>query len=222
MPQKKNPDPLELLRSRTSIVLGMLISSLSIIKNLPSGYNRDLQDIKPLLWNSSKIVKEALCIMKGIIDTFTVNKKNTLNSANKSYGISLDIAEQIVIKYNISFRKVHKLIGQLVQYAISHENTPLDQVPPDIVKKLLNSSQIKIDLDELMSIIKDIKPEKSILLRKSYGSPNPLQQNDMINSIEKSLVTYTKILTKRKELLYTTFNNLDNVVLNVISNKSNT
>ena len=222
MPQKKNPDPLELLRSRTSIVLGMLISSLSIIKNLPSGYNRDLQDIKPLLWNSSKIVKEALCIMKGIIDTFTVNKKNTLNSANKSYGISLDIAEQIVIKYNISFRKVHKFIGQLVQYAISKENIPLDQVPPDIVKKLLNSSQIKIDLDELMSIIKDINPEKSILLRKSYGSPNPLQQNDMINSIEKSLVTYTKILTKRKELLYTTFNNLDNVVLNVISNKSNT
>ncbi len=49
MPQKKNPDPLELLRSRTSIVHGMLIASLSIIKNLPSGYHRDLQDLKPLL-----------------------------------------------------------------------------------------------------------------------------------------------------------------------------
>ncbi|HEX6294852.1 MAG TPA: argininosuccinate lyase [Nitrososphaeraceae archaeon] len=221
MPQKKNPDPLELLRSRTSIVIGMLISSLSIIKNLPSGYNRDLQDIKPLLWNSSKIVKESLCIMKGIIDTFKVNKKNTLYSANKSYGISLDIAEQIVIKYNISFRKVHKLIGQLVQYAISHENIPLDQVPSDIVNKILNSSKIKIDSDKLMSIIKDIKPEKSILLRKSYGSPNPLQQNDMINSIEKSLLAYTKVLTKRKELLYTTFNNLDNVILSIINDKSN-
>jgi argininosuccinate lyase len=221
MPQKKNPDPLELLRSRTSIVIGMLISSLSIIKNLPSGYNRDLQDIKPLLWNSSKIVKESLSIMKGIIDTFKVNKKNTLHSANKSYGISLDIAEQIVINYNISFRKVHKLIGQLVQYAISHDNISLDQVPSDIVNKIINSSKIKIDSDKLMSIIKDIKPEKSILLRKSYGSPNPLHQNDMINSIEKSLLAYTKVLTKRKELLYTTFNNLDNVILNIISDKSN-
>ena len=221
MPQKKNPDPLEILRSRTSIVIGMLISSLSIIKNLPSGYNRDLQDLKPLLWNSSKIVKESLRIMKGMIDTFKVNKKNTLYSANKSYGVSLDIAEQIVIKYNIPFRKVHKLVGQLVQYAITHENIPLDKTPQEEVNKILNSSKIKIDLDELMSIIKDVKPEKSILLRKSYGSPNPLQQNGMINSIEKSLLTYTKVLTERKELLFTTINNLDNVILNTIDDKGN-
>jgi argininosuccinate lyase len=221
MPQKKNPDPLEILRSRTSIVIGMLISSLSIIKNLPSGYNRDLQDLKPLLWNSSKIVKESLRIMKGIIDTFKVNKKNTLYSANKSYGVSLDIAEQIVIKYNIPFRKVHKLVGQLVQYAITHENIPLDKTPQEEVNKILNSSKIKIDLDELMSIIKDVKPEKSILLRKSYGSPNPLQQNGMINSIEKALLTYTKVLTERKELLFTTINNLDNVILNTIDDKGN-
>jgi argininosuccinate lyase len=221
MPQKKNPDPLEILRSRTSIVIGMLISSLSIIKNLPSGYSRDLQDLKPLLWNSSKIVKESLRIMKGIIDTFKVNKTNALYFANKSYGVSLDIAEQIVIKYNIPFRKVHKLIGQLVEYAITHENIPLYQIPQADVNKMLNSSKIKIDLDELMSIIKDTKPEKLILLRKSYGSPNPLQQNDMINSIEKSLLTYTKVLTKRKELLFTTINNLDNVILNTIGNKSN-
>ncbi len=221
MPQKKNPDPLEILRSRTSIVIGMLISSLSIIKNLPSGYNRDLQDLKPLLWNSSKIVKESLRIMKGIIDTFKVNKKNTLYSANKSYGVSLDIAEQIVIKYNIPFRKVHKLVGQLVQYAITHENIPLDKTPQEEVNKILNSSKIKIDLDELMSIIKDVKPEKSITLRKSYGSPNPLQQKDMINSIEKSLLTYTKVLTERKELLFTTINNLDNVILNTIDDKGN-
>ena len=221
MPQKKNPDPLEILRSRTSIVIGMLISSLAIIKNLPSGYNRDLQDLKPLLWNSSKIVKESLCIMQGIIDTFKVNKKNTLYSANKSYGVSLDIAEQFVIKYNIPFRKVHKLVGQLVQYAITHGNIPLDKTPQDEVNKMLNSSKIKIDLDELMSIIKDMKPKKSILLRKSYGSPNPLQQNDMINSIEKSLLTYTKVLTERKELLFTTINNLDNVILNTIDDKGN-
>ena len=221
MPQKKNPDPLEILRSRTSIVIGMLISSLSIIKNLPSGYNRDLQDLKPLLWNSSKIVKESLCIMQGIIDTFKVNKKNTLYSANKSYGVSLDIAEQLVMKYNIPFRKVHKLVGQLVQYAITHGNIPLDKTPQDEVNKMLNSSKIKIDLDELMSILKDIKPKKSILLRKSYGSPNPLQQTGMINSIEKSLLTYAKVLTERKELLFTTINNLDNVILNTIGDKGN-
>ncbi len=217
MPQKKNPDPLEILRSRTSIVYGMLIASLSIIKNLPSGYHRDLQDLKPLLSNSSKIVKESLLIMKGVIDTLKVNKKNTFNSANKSYGVSLDIAEQIVIKYHIPFRKVHKLVGVLVQQAVKNENISLSQLSKQDINKILNLLKIKIDVDDLMLIIKDTTPEKSILFRKSYGSPNPLQQNEMVNSIDKSLLFYSKAISERKEMLHTAFNNLEKeVILNTL------
>ena len=218
MPQKKNPDPLEILRSRTSLVIGMMISAFTIIKSLPSGYSRDLQDLKPLLWNSSKIVKESLCIIKGVIETFKVNEMNTLYFANKSYGVSLDIAEQIVINYNIPFRVVHKLIGQLVQYAILHENLSLDNIEKNEVEKILNSLNLKIDLDELMSLIRTIKPEKSVLLRKSYGSPNPLQQNDMIYSIEKSLLNSTRVLKDRKKFLFATFKNLDNLIISIIGN----
>lgn len=213
MPQKKNPDPLEILRSRTSIVHGMLIASLSIIKNLPSGYHRDLQDLKPLLSNSSKIVKESLLIMKGVIDTLKVNKKNTFNSANKSYGVSLDIAEQIVIKYHIPFRKVHKLVGALVQQAVKKENISLSQLSKQDINKILNLLKIKIDVDDLMLIIKDTTPEKSILFRKSYGSPNPLQQNEMVNSIDQSLLFYSKAVSERKEMLHTAFNKLEKEVL---------
>ncbi|HEX6293923.1 MAG TPA: argininosuccinate lyase, partial [Nitrososphaeraceae archaeon] len=223
MPQKKNPDPLEIIRSRTSIVIGMLISSLSLIKNLPSGYHRDLQDLKPLLSNSATIVKESLLIMKGVIDTFNVNKKNAFNSANKSYGVSLDIAEQIVIKYNISFRKVHKLIGAIVQHAVKNENISLSQISKEDVNKILKFTQIKINIDELMSIIKDTTPEKSILFRNSYGSPNPMQQKDMVNSIEKSLLVYCKVVSERKELLYAAFDNLEKeVILNtIVDNEKN-
>ena len=222
MPQKKNPDPLEILRSRNSIVMGMLISSLSIIKNLPSGYHRDLQDLKPLLSNSSKIVKESLLIMKGIIDTLKVNKKNAFNSANKSYGVSLDIAEQIVIKYNIPFRKVHKLVGAIVQQAIKNENISLSQLSKQDLNKILNLLKIKIDVDDLMLIIKDTTPEKSILFRKSYGSPNPLQQNEMVNSIDKSLLFYSKAISERKEMLHTAFNNLEKeVILNTFVEDKN-
>ncbi|MGI0051249.1 MAG: argininosuccinate lyase [Nitrososphaeraceae archaeon] len=213
MPQKKNPDPLEILRSRTSLVYGMLIASLSIIKNLPSGYHRDLQDLKPLLSNSSKIVKESLLIMKGVIDTLKVNKKNTLNSANKSYGVSLDIAEQIVIKYHIPFRKVHKLVGALVQQAVKYENISLSQLSKQDLNKILNLLKIKIDVDDLMLIIKDTTPEKSIMFRKSSGSPNPLQQDEMVNSIEKSLLFYSKEVSERKEMLHTAFNNLEKEVI---------
>ena len=222
MPQKKNPDPLEILRSRTSIVHGMLIASLSIIKNLPSGYHRDLQDLKPLLSNSSKIVKESLLIMKGVIDTLKVNKKNAFNSANKSYGVSLDIAEQIVIKYHIPFRKVHKLVGTLVQQAVKNENISLSQLSKQDLNKILNLLKIKIDVDDLMLIIKDTTPEKSILFRKSSGSPNPLQQNEMVNSIDKSLLFYSKAVSERKEMLHTAFNNLEKeVILNTFVEDKN-
>ncbi len=222
MPQKKNPDPLEILRSRTSIVHGMLIASLSIIKNLPSGYHRDLQDLKPLLSNSSKIVKESLLIMKGVINTLKVNKKNAFNSANKSYGVSLDIAEQIVIKYHIPFRKVHKLVGALVQQAIKNENISLSQLSKQDLNKILNLLKIKIDVDDLMLIIKDTTPEKSILFRKSYGSPNPFQQNEMVNSIDKSLLFYSKAISERKEMLHTAFNNLEKeVILNTFVEDKN-
>ena len=224
MPQKKNPDPLEIIRSRTSIVIGMLISSFSLVKNLPSGYHRDLQDLKPLLSNSATIVKESLLIMKGIIDTFKVNKKNTLQSANKSYGVSLDIAEQIVIKYNIPFRKVHKLIGTLVQHAVKNKNILLSQISKEDVNKILKFTDIQIDLEELMVILKDTTPENSILFRKSYGSPNPMQQKDMVNSIEKSLLVYCKVLSQRKELLDAALDNLKKeVILNTIvdSEKNN-
>jgi argininosuccinate lyase len=196
----------------------MMISAFAIIKSLPSGYSRDLQDLKPLLWNSSKIVKESLCIIKGVIETFKVNEMNTLYFANKSYGVSLDIAEQIVINYNIPFRVVHKLIGQLVQYAILHENLSLDNIEKNEVEKILNCLNLKIDLDELMSLIRTIKPEKSILLRKSYGSPNPLQQNDMIYSIEKSLLDSTRVLKDRKKFLFATFKNLNNLITSIIGN----
>ncbi|MGE0243124.1 MAG: hypothetical protein AB7F53_04470, partial [Nitrososphaeraceae archaeon] len=168
----------------------------------------------------SKIVKDSLNVMKGIIDTFQVNKTNALNSIKKNYGVSLDIAEQIVIKYNIPFRKVHKLIGQLVQYAISNKNITLDKIPQAEVNKILSSTQIKINIDELMTIIKDIKPEKSILLRNSLGSPNPFHQNDMIKSIQQSILTYDKVLKDRKDFLLTVSKNLDNAILNAIGDNN--
>ena len=75
-----------------------------------------------------------------------------------------------------------------------------------------------------MVILKDTTPRKSILFRNSYGSPNPTQQKDMVNSIEKSLLVYCKVLSQRKELLYAALDNLEKeVILNTMvdSEKNN-
>ena len=136
MPQKKNPDPLEILRSRTSIIIGNVTSALSIVNNLPSGYSRDLQEIKPLLWNSSNIAKESLLIFSGLMDTFTINSINTLKSADTGYAIALDIAESMVVQKNIPFRQSHKLVGSLVQYSVDN-NIPLKSIERSAISKIL-------------------------------------------------------------------------------------
>jgi argininosuccinate lyase len=214
MPQKKNPDPLELLRSHSSLVVGNLFCAMNIIKNLPSGYSRDLQDLKSLLWKSTEIVKNSLAIMNGIIDTFQVKENNALNNVIKSYAIALDIAEELVIKYNIPFRKTHKLIGNLVEYAIKNcNNIPLNKIPKEGIYKIINSLDLVSNPDDLVTIINNSKPEKSIYYRRSTGSPNPEEQEKMLISLENSLEKMHNILSIRKDTLNRALKNLENIVL---------
>ena len=75
MPQKKNPDILELTRGKTSQIIGNLTSMLSTIQVLPSGYSRDLQQVNPSLWDTSQTVISALLVMESMLNTIIINKK---------------------------------------------------------------------------------------------------------------------------------------------------
>lgn len=78
MPQKKNPDPLELIRGKTATIQGNFVSISSIMKGLPSGYSRDLQELKPLLWKTSSTLRDSIKIMERIVSTLYVDKKDCL------------------------------------------------------------------------------------------------------------------------------------------------
>jgi len=98
MPQKKNPDILELTRGKTSHVIGNLTSMLSTIQGLPSGYSRDLQQINPSIWSASKIAISALLVMESMLKSVIINKKNMKKAAEDGYLIALDLAEKLVLK----------------------------------------------------------------------------------------------------------------------------
>src|ERR671919_606485 len=102
MPQKKNPDTLELIRAKASTVAGNLFAAMSLVKGLPSGYSRDLQELKPGLVKSSCIVRESLDILIGLIIDVKVNHARLLDAARNSYAISADIAEKLVLQKRIS------------------------------------------------------------------------------------------------------------------------
>ena len=204
MPQKKNPDPLELIRGKTGLANGIFQSICSIIKGLPSGYSRDLQEIKPLVWKISSILEDSLLMTEEIIKTISIDKKKMYKISSESYAISLDIAEQLIKRKKIPFRESHKLVGALVDCAIKKENIPLSLLDKeDIYRVLVKTNFLKygITSNEISLLIKDITAEESIIHRVTKGSPNKNEQLIMILNINQKIEEYKKKVDLRVEYL---------------------
>ena len=202
MPQKKNPDPLELIRGKTGLLLGSINTIFSIVKSLPTGYSRDLQEIKPSLWKASHSVEDSLEIMKMVIDSLYIHKEKMKEEANKSYALSIDIAEQLVIRKQIPFRMAHKLMGAVVEKAVKNANLPLAKMKKEDIEEVLENLGLDLDAKEIMQIITGLTPEESVLLRSSAGSPNPKHQHQMIGILNRKISEYEKRLSNRKTLLH--------------------
>jgi argininosuccinate lyase len=113
MPQKKNPDALELIRAKAGVSIGHLTSLLGILKGLPVGYNRDLQETKPLLISSEKTLTGAIEAMKITFDKLTVNSKKMLAACDETI-FATDVTEAMV-KEGIPFRKAYSIVAQSVR-----------------------------------------------------------------------------------------------------------
>ncbi len=212
MPQKKNPDPLELTRAKSAIATGNLVSMLGIVKAIPSGYSRDLQDLKPPLLGASSITLDTVKIMDGVVKTLQINKERMQQVASSSYAISLDIAEQLVTRHKLPFRSAHKIVGALVDKAASKGNMPLTKLELADIASVLKTLKSDIKAEELAKIIKEMTPEKSLQLRKSSGSPNPAEQEEMIQSLSQGVSNYKTGIGKRTKMVIGSFDNLAKTV----------
>ena len=193
MPQKKNPDILELTRGKTSEIIGNLTAILSTIKGLASGYGRDLQQIKSSIWSTSKISISALLILKPMILTLTVNDKQMKKTAESSNLIALDIAEKLVLE-GIPFRTTHKIAGILVQLA--HESKkPINRLTLSEIKKSVNGTKVNSNLVE--KIIKNTTIGSSLKDRISFGSSGYSEQKRMIDNRMAKINAYRPGILKR-------------------------
>jgi argininosuccinate lyase len=225
MPQKKNPDPLELVRGKTATIEGNLIAIASIMKGLPSGYSRDLQEIKPLLWKTSSTLENSIKIMKDIVSSICVDQKKMYMASSKSYAVALDIAEQLIKDGNISFRLSHKVIGTIVDYASRLGNVPLSSLTLSdvtVALKKINFSHQILTSEKILDLIKLNTPENSLKFRKTKGSPNKNEQKTMINMIEKMVVDYKKDLDIRSNKLHLAKDLLDKKIKRLLDESHNT
>jgi len=115
MPQKRNPDSLELLRGKSGRLLGDLLGTLAVLKGLPSGYNKDLQEDKEALFDAVDTLALELPIAAEVIATLTVNRERMAAALDDAM-LATDLADYLVRK-GVPFRQSHHLVGQVVKRA---------------------------------------------------------------------------------------------------------
>jgi len=213
MPQKKNPDILELTRGKTAEVIGNLTAILTTIKGLASGYGRDLQQIKSSIWSTSKISISALLILKSILLTLKVNEKQMKKTTESSNLIALDIAEKLV-KEGIPFRVTHKISGILVQLAHQSKKSISKLTPLDIKKSV---SGTDVDPKIVSRIISTTTVVSSLKERKSYGSSGYDEQKRMISDRIQKINQYRIDMTKRENTINSSIESLKKEIDEIIN-----
>ena len=177
MPQKKNPDVLELTRGKSGQVIGNLIDLLINLKGLPMTYNRDLQEDKRGLWASLDTIENVIKIMSDLLSKVDVDEKAALSGLEKGYSLATDVAEYLVMK-GVPFREAHLKVGRLVGWCIER-NLAFDELT-------LKQWQENIpEADEEM--LKILSPRESVKRRNVYGATGFSQVQRQIDEAKSRL-----------------------------------
>ena len=137
MPNKRNPDPAELVRARAAAVIADLTAVLVMLKGLPLAYQRDLQEDKPPLFGAIATWEASLGVMAGLVTTLTVDRDRMRAAADEGYTTATAVADALV-RRGVPFRVAHHMVGSLVA-AAEGEGIGLDAVPDSMVGLVLGT-----------------------------------------------------------------------------------
>ena len=158
MPQKKNPDMAELIRSKSARLIGNMNQSFAMIKGLPLAYSKDMQEDKESIFDSVDTIKISLQVMAGQIKSLKVNKEKMLKACKNGFLNATDLADYLVNK-GLSFRDAHHISARLVKYGIEN-NKALDEIDLNIYKD--ESDLFEEDIYQEIDIIKCVNERKSL------------------------------------------------------------
>ncbi len=178
MPQKKNPDPAELIRGRVGINYGKLSSMLTIMKGLPMSYFKDLQDDKELVFDGYDTLKNTLIMSAELISAVRPIKTNMLDMANKGYTTATDFADYLVKEKKLSFRESYAISAKLVSFAEKNKKK-LSELSLEEVKKIYKN------LDK--NVLKVFDVRNSMNIKKSYGGTSEVNVKLMIKKYKKEI-----------------------------------
>ncbi|KAJ4007216.1 argininosuccinate lyase [Fusarium irregulare] len=173
MPQKKNPDSLELIRGKAGRVMGQASGFLSTLKSLPTSYNKDLQEsLEPLL-DSVKTVSHCLRISTGVLSTLKIDSEK-MKAALTADMLATDVADYLVLK-GVPFRQTHHIAGAVVRKA-EEKGVSIADLELSDLKQI--SPQFEADITNVFDF------ERSVEKRSAYGGTSRSSVLEQIFAIE--------------------------------------
>jgi argininosuccinate lyase len=165
MPQKKNPDSMELVRGKAGRVFGHLAALLAMMKGLPLAYNKDMQEDKEALFDTADTVKACLAVSGTVLANIHLNRAKMLDAATHGYLNATELADYLARK-GVPFREAHETVGRIVMMAIDR-GVELNDLSLDDLKS--SSALIDADVFESLSI------ERTLATKTQTGGTAPEQ-----------------------------------------------
>lgn len=195
MPQKKNPVVAELAKGRTGRVYGALMQILTTMKGVTTGYNCDLQEDKPMLWDAIDTVLSTTQILNRHILTSRYDSQRAEDLCWKNFSTVTELANYLVKERGLPFREAHRVTGELTQALIAAGKDLRDDAT---ISRLLAEEGININAETLRPIV---DPKLVLLRQTSVGGTSPVSAAAiiaMLSDEEKSVRLGTD--TDRKKI----------------------
>ena len=192
MPHKKNPCILELVRAKAGRISGLLTASLMELKGTPTGYNRDLQDQKQLIFEALRETLAILKIFSKVVRGVRFRAERMREVISESYAPAIDLAENLVKYLGISVREAHRIVGEIVKMLVE-KGMGMKDLDLNMIKEVSRRVLGKeVDIPEkVLEVIKE--PSRTIGMRRTLGSPNPNEISRMIKDRRKTLDERKKV-----------------------------
>jgi argininosuccinate lyase len=177
MPQKKNPDVLELIRGKTGRVQGHLVALLTLMKAQPLAYNKDNQEDKEPLFDAADTLLNCLRAFADLLPYLQPKRENMRQAARRGFATATDLADYLVRK-GVPFRDAHEITGRAVRLALEQN---LDLAELDLAQLQSLSDKIEADVYQVLTL------EGSVSSRAHYGGTAPAQVLKAVQEARRSL-----------------------------------
>lgn len=177
MPQKKNPDALELIRGKTGRVFGHLVALLTVLKGLPMTYNKDMQEDKEGLFDAVRTVEGSLTMMTLVLTRIEIRSDRMRKANDYGHLTATELADYLVAK-EMPFRKAHELVGRIVLRA-SELGVTLQELSLGEYRRF--SPLFAPDLYRVLA------PERSIARRRERGGTAPHEVGRALTKFKKKI-----------------------------------